>query len=37
LLLAVFKLVLLMNVPRDLPVHYYAIQKVNFITMLVLL
>jgi len=33
-LLAVFKLVLLMIVPRDLPVHYYAlyaIQKVQSI------
>jgi len=37
LLLADFKLVLMMIVPRGPPVHYYAlcaIQKVHFITML---
>jgi len=37
-LLAVIKLVLLMTVPRDLPVHYYAfysVQKVHFIITLV--
>jgi len=37
-LLAVFKLVLFMIVPRDLPVHYYAfyaVQKVHFIITLV--
>ena len=39
-LLAVFELALLMIVPHDLRVHYYAlyaIQKVHFIIMLVLL
>jgi len=39
-LLAVFELVLFMIAPRDLPVRYYAfyaIQKVHFIIMLVLL
>jgi len=38
LLLAVFKVVLFMIVPRDLPVHYYAfytIQNLHFITTLV--
>jgi len=40
LLLAVFKQVLFMIVPRDLPVHdygFYAIQHVHFIITLVLL
>jgi len=39
-MLAVFTLVLFMIVPRNLPVHYYAlysIQKVHFIIMLILL
>jgi len=38
MLLAVFKLLLYMVVPHDLPVHYYmfnAIQKVHFIITLV--
>jgi len=37
-LLAVFELVLLMIVPRDLPVNYYAlyaVQKVHFIITLI--
>jgi len=39
-LFAVFKLVLFMIVPRDLPVHYYAfyaIQKVHVIITLIFL